>query len=234
MNLTNNNMAIKNYLIALFLFLILLPGFSSATGRSYLYREITGEKSKEFKWELLDKGDEVVITSSSAEGKFVNVCRRDGATLRWHVQQSPDTDIQAERIANTITLRGRFQGKKVDKSIEIDERPWFQSLSFSLRSLTGGDTKALSFWIIRKDTLEFVEMQAKNLGIEPIELAGEEVQAYKMEIRKNGLLSSLWHANYWFRTSDNTFVQYRGTHGLPGTSETRITLCRPDLVRADW
>lgn len=222
----------KNLLITFLLLPILLPGISSATYQSHTYRETTGGKSKDFKWEILEKGAQVVITSSRVDEKFINICTPDGATLRWHIQLKPDTDLQAERIANTITLRGRFQGKKVDKSITIDDRPWFQPLSFSLRNLACSDSETLSFWTIRMDTLELVDMQANNRGVEPIQLTGEEVKACKVEIRRNGFFAALWSANYWFRTSDNTFIQYRGTHGLPGTPETRVTLLNQKINRS--
>ncbi|MBU0961038.1 MAG: hypothetical protein KKD01_12100 [Proteobacteria bacterium] len=223
----------KNPLITFLLLPAFLPGLAAATNLSYTYREITGAESKTFNWELLEKGDQVLITSSGAEEKLVNVCRRDGLTLRWSVTQGSDTDFQAERIANTISLRGRFQGKKIEKYLNIDERPWFQPLSYCLRTLSRGDTKTLSFWTIRMDTLELVAMQAERRGEELIRIEGKKIETRRVEIRKEGFLSVMWSANYWFRTDDNVFVQYRGTHGFPGTPETHVTLSRADSAWTD-
>jgi len=49
----------------------------------------------------------------------------------------------------------------------------------------------------------------------------------KVVIELDGLMSAFWQAEYWFRSGDNLFFQYRGTHGPPGTAETRIRLITP-------
>lgn len=224
----------KNLLIIILFVSVFLPELSLAGNQSYTYREVTGEESKEFSWQLLENGNQVMIIASAADEKLVNICREDGGTLRWHVEQGTATNLQAERIGNTIFLRGRFQGKIVDKSIDIDDRPWFQPLSYSLRTFSGDDRKNLSFWTIRMDTLELVAMQAERWGMDVIQIAGKEIRARRVEIRKDGFFSAIWSANYWFRADDNIFVQYRGTHGFPGTPETRVTLFNADSAQADF
>lgn len=158
-----------------------------------------------------------------------NICNRFGATSYWHAEFGGSTEISAKRRGNTIELRGRFKGEYVDRSIRIDERPWFQPLSYSLRSLSESSAPVtVRFWTIRADTLELVNMEAEVQGIESIQISGKDVEALRVEIRKSGYLSIFWSADYWFRTRDHIFVQYRGTHGLPGTPETLITLYKQD------
>lgn len=80
--------------------------------------------------------------------------------------------------------------------------------------------------MVRTDSLEVVTMQAEKMGVEVITVAGRQVRARKVEIRREGLLASFWHAAFWFREADHIFVRYQGIHGPPGTHETVVQLMK--------
>ena len=207
--------------------LMLLLAAASPASQILRYREQTGASSFTFLWRSEQDRSGVTIIQDQGDETYSSVCTPEGTTLSWRYLRPPDTDVRAERIGDRIQLSGRLAGKAINQSRTIDSRPWFQPLSFSLQRMVARNAQTATFWTIRPDTLEIIAMQAKQSGREQLP-AGEASQAAdKVVIRLDGLLSGVWHADYWFRQSDNLFVAYRGTHGPPGTAETSIRLLTP-------
>ena len=200
------------------------PVGAAITNQSYLYQEKSGADVKEFRWNLSSSAQEELVTVFEEGATLINHCDLGGQTLAWHFQQGAQTDIQARREGNLLKLAGILRGEKVERTELLDDRPWYQPLSFSLQGFLNSAEDKRSFWMIRSDNLELVIIQAEKLGVEEVLVSGQKVQATKVEIRKEGLFASLWHGDYWFRTGDNLFVRYQGVHGPPGTPETLIQL----------
>ena len=197
----------------------------------FRYLEQTGTDSCIFTWRLEQERDTATLSVVQRQGSETFLSRNTaaGETLAWQYVHQPDTDVRAEREDDRIRLSGRFQGKTVDEVHAIDDRPWFQPLSYSLQRLVMGNQRQGSFWTIRPDTLEVVAMQAEIAGSEVITSADDTLPQLtrKVVIRPDGILAPFWQAEYWFRQDDHLFVQYRGTHGPPGTAETVISLVTP-------
>ena len=208
------------------LVLMLLAAASSAT-QIFRYREQTGDDSFIFLWRAEQGRRTVTITQDQGDATYSSVCTPEGATLSWRYIRPPDIDIQAERMGNQIHFSGRFGGEVINKNQVIDTRPWYQPLSFSLQRMVARDLKTVDFWTIRPDTLEVMAMKAEKSSSDHISEGTATQTADKVVIRPDGLMSVLWQAEYWFRQSDHLFVQYRGTHGPPGTAETSIDLVTP-------
>ena len=192
------------------------------------YREQTGDDQFTFTWQTNRETDGITVIQHQGDEFFSSLNTADGMTRRWHYIKRPDTDVRAERDGDSLSFTGRLAGKVIDRIQLIDSRPWLQPLSFSLQRLAGSDQQTANFWTIRPDTLEVLAMQAEKADSEQIVAeSGIAHLANKVVIRPDGLLAPLWQAEYWFRQGDNTFLQYRGTHGPPGTAETRICLITP-------
>ncbi|MDO8948341.1 MAG: hypothetical protein Q7U88_14480 [Desulfocapsaceae bacterium] len=198
------------------------------TNQSYLYQERNGVKVKEFLWNRISSTQEELVTVNEEDATLINHCDLGGQTLAWHFQQGTLTDIQARREGNLLKLTGILRGERVERTEQLDDRPWYQPLSFSLRGFLSSGEGRRSFWMIRSDNLELVTLQAEKMGIEEVMVLGRKVQAQKVEIRKEGIFASLWHGDYWFRTGDNLFVLYQGVHGPPGTPETVVQLSKKE------
>ena len=203
-----------------------LPLAAATARTAWLYQENTGQHVKTFQWQHSSLDDREVVTVHEENGIFVNHCDRTGRTLFWQFHQGETTDIEAVRRGNELKITGTLEGRRIDSIHTLDERPWYQPLSFSLRFFLAAGSPETSFWTIRSDTLDVVTMQAKRQGLDEIEIAGQPVPALKVEIRRAGLFSSLWHGTFWFREADGLFVRYQGVHGPPGTSETVVQLQR--------
>jgi hypothetical protein len=200
------------------------PLAADAPQASWLYRETTGREVKEFEWRRSFRAGQEVISVHEENGTFVNRCDRSGRTLSWEFRQGEATNIDVVRSDNELRISGSFKDRRIDYTRTIDDRPWYQPLSFSLRFFLESGLPETSFWTIRADTLDVVTMRAHKLGIEEIDVAGGRTPAFKVEIRRDGLLSSFWHGTFWFRKDDLQFVRYTGVHGPPGTSETVVQL----------
>lgn len=215
--------AILPFCIAMLLMATLAP----ASAPVLRYREQTGNDSFFFSWQAdtAQDGATVIITQRQGEETFRSVNTLEGITSSWQYTKVPDTDVRVERQGNQLHFRGRVAGEAIDKQEPIDARPWFQPLSYSLRCLVARQEQQTSFWTIRPDTLETLTLKAERGGSDQLPQAnGPAMPTSRMIIRLDGLMSALWSAEYWFRQSDNLFVQYRGTHGPPGTAETVISL----------
>lgn len=191
---------------------------------SWLYRESTGGEAKEFEWRHSSLAGQEVITVHEEDATFVNRCDPSGRTLSWQFKGKEATDVTAVRHGNTLQIGGTLEGERVDATRAIDDRPWYQPLSFSLRFFLQSGLAEASFWTIRSDTLEVVTMRAKRQGTEEVEVAGRRTPAFKVEVRRDGLLSSFWHGTFWFRKDDLQYVRYAAVHGPPGTGETVVQL----------
>lgn len=200
------------------------PAGAVSTSQSYLYQEKNGEDVKEFRWNRSSTAQEELVTVYEKDATLVNHCDSTGQTLAWHFQQGKQTDIRASREGNLLKLTGILDGQRVERIETLDDRPWYQPLSFSLQGFLNSAEDRQSFWMVRSDNLELVTIHAEKQGVEEVSVSGRKVQATKVEIRKEGLFASLWHGDYWFRAGDNLFVRYQGVHGPPGTPETVVQL----------
>lgn len=202
-----------------------LAGDSGAvTSGTYTYREQTGEEQVDYTWSLKKREDQVVISSIQPTKQFETVCSPHGETYYWSFIGENGEKMTASRSGDTLHLLGTVDGKEIRQEIPLDQRPWFQPLSFSLRTLAGSTKTAMEFWAIRPDTYEVVELTAEKKGCKTVEQETWTDDVCEVQVSKSGWMSSLWHASYWFRKSDGLFVEYRSVHGIPGTPETVIRL----------
>jgi hypothetical protein len=193
----------------------------AALGETHTYRQIDGDGSvSDFQWSCTGL-DPVTIESDSDQERFLNVCRADGGTLRWKVERS-DGSVNARRERNAIVFGGELDGASVDRTVKIDEVPWYQALSYSLRQRVLDGGLPVTFWMVRPDTLEPVKLRADKESNEVITLSGRELPCVRLRVTGTGFTGRFWHCFYWFRESDGLFMRYEGLFGIPGLPKSRI------------
>ena len=176
-----------------------------------------------FHWVRVDTGKRVRVTSDAPSEHFTNVLMPDGRTLEWHVRRK-DTAILAKRVGEVIRVTGRWKGKPIDRKHKIDRSPWYQPLSYSLRKQLDEDWTSSTFWMMRPDILEPVELKARADGEEIIAVGGRDIRCRRIMVQGTGMTGRLWHCLYWFRKRDGLFVRYSGLFGVPGLPKTYIEL----------
>lgn len=211
-------------LVPVFLVAILVMTFSTHAG-TYSYRETVGDQVTPFTWSIEEEWGVVTITSYTERKSFVNRCLPSGDTVEWVIKdQAAGHDIRAIREKNLLHIRGTRKGKKYEETVALGSKPWYQPLSFSLHRFLRSSGNSISFWTVRSDKIEPIELEAVKKGEEKLQHNGKIVLAQKIEVRPTGLFSLFWHGTYWYRKSDQQFLLYRSVHGLPGTPETTVEL----------
>lgn len=213
-------------LLGLFLFLWPVPAEAVRT-EVHRYQQKSGDNSYYFDW-ILDESDGYLLRAISTFDEHRTVMDQTMATRHWHLSNpADDTSVQAYREGNQIVLTGRFCGAPFEKRKDIDEAPWFQSLSTSLRALLSSNHTSTEFWAIRPDKLTVHKVRATQKGMETLNLGEQTFETKKIEIRLTGIASLLGRAHYWFHASDLLLLQYQGPSGLPSIPATTITLELP-------
>ncbi len=190
------------------------------------YQERVGKKIIPFNWQAEENEDGVSITVFEDKKAFYNFCAPDGNTLKWRISEEGKHDITAVRRDDQLYISGIRNGKEYNDVITIDERPWYQPLSFSLGKFLNSAEEETAFWVIRADTIEVIALTARKVGDEVLHIENRDVDSQKVEVRAEGFFSKFWSANYWYRKSDNLFLRYQSVHGLPGTDATIVELVR--------
>lgn len=189
----------------------------------YTYQETVGEKVSSYSWQVEEKGPQRIISVYEKGRTFMNSCTPDGSTWQWQVKDDKN-DIIAKRQGNTLQISGIRNGESYNEIVEIDDRPWFQPLSYSLRTFLSSKETAMSFWTIRADSIEVTTLQVEKMPEEEILINNTPTLAQKVELRAEGFYAHFWHGTYWYRKSDKLFLRYRSVHGPVGTAETVVEL----------
>jgi hypothetical protein len=183
---------------------------------SHEYLETIGDTRQIVNW-CVEKSDNTRMFWKN-ENEF-SVIQFSGtyASISWEgTNRKDDTTVSAHRQGNTIVLEGTLRGDPIKKTMAIDEAPWYQSLSWSLRRLVLSDDKQTEFWTLRPDTLEKHKMVAKKMGEEEVQIEGVSVPAVRLEVRLKGMLGPFWSSTYWYRKTDGVWLRYEGPSGPPG------------------
>ncbi|MBU0481910.1 MAG: hypothetical protein KKG47_12495 [Proteobacteria bacterium] len=189
----------------------------------YRYRESQQDKQLYFFWSL-EQTDKAVIRSIEPDVSYYNECEFSGNTIKWEMNKNGEV-ITAYRDGNRLIVNGVFAGEKFHRTFEIDDAPWFQPLSYSLRRLLKDDKReTIKFWFIRPDVLQVVKLVAEKEPDEEIDIDGMVEATHKIRVSMNGMMKKFWSCYYWFRKRDRVFVKYEGLHGVLSSSRTVITL----------
>jgi SAM-dependent methyltransferase len=106
-------------------------------------------------------------------------------------ERASNHNIIAERQGDELKISGVRYGEVYEETVELEERPWYQPLSYSLRNFLGSEAESMSFWTIRTDTVEATTLQVKKAGEEEITINGKRIMAQKVELRAEGLFFAL-------------------------------------------
>lgn len=184
------------------------------------------------RWRL-EEGDRYVSTIETKDSTNTAVLQDEFNTLKWNmVSNGTRTDITAINNGDHINLEGMFNGESIKESIPIDDCPWFQSMSVSLKLILSSGVSKIYFWSIRTDNLKAYKMVATRKDVEPLWIDGRQVNARRIEIRPKGFLSAFWKGDCWF-SEDGQFIKYKGQGWGPGTPPTEIeyTGTTPELAQ---
>lgn len=220
----------RHVIVCLFLLATPLPQLQAQAPpvMQHRYVQSTGEESTIFTW-TMEQGEPVYLRTADSNETTSLLCTSEGDVLEWRFTNSSGTAITAIRSGNSIRVTGTVEGEPTEKKLQLDERPWFQFLSFSLRPfLANSDAERTSFWILAPSRLEAHLMEAVKEGSDPIVLHDQPIAAIKVRVAPDGMLGKLFFGHYWYRLPDFLWLKYQGDHG-PLTPETTIHLVQENI-----
>jgi hypothetical protein len=206
--------------------------FTNAMGESretYTYSLGTGSQKKNVVRTVAIATDSVYMTYFDGTIRTVSVCNTDYSQKRWEYSDSvKNTNLVFVRNGGSVRGLGIYKAKPFEREFAVDSLPWVQAMEFYVGPrLKAGDGR-VSYWSIRPTDMKMFKMNARPEEKEEIESAGSPVDAMRVRVSVAGMLSAFWHASYWFRLPQYSFVKYRAVHGGPGTPATTIELVTED------
>ena len=187
------------------------------------YVENNGSKTFQVTWELSQCDTLVLVYKTDLE---THRTQTNGmlATISWSMMNaSGQHDVKAVRDDNTIVIRGIYGGQRVDKTITIDDAPWFQATSLSLRALVQSPEKEIVYWSVRPETLKAYKLKAVEKGSEAIQVGGRNVQTVKIEARLTGWLAPFWKSTYWYDDRDGYLLKFESAADAQGIQRLNLT-----------
>jgi hypothetical protein len=184
---------------------------------SLVYRQSTGsqEDRVEITDEPLPTGALLGITISSGETYRIETDASGGVVACSFEFPPEGTSWKAEREGSTLRLTGTVQRRKVSRTFRIDTNPWYESVERSLQSYAlSAAREAVRFWMVEPYGGTPYLMAGKIERLEPVGVNGRRVDAIRVVVRPDGILSFLWNSVYWFDPADGTFLRSQSVRGL--------------------
>ena len=209
-------------------FLLLGSVFSRyAHAQQYHYVSTTEDRAHDIMVTKGKSGSNHVLTLKEYKLHSEHIFAPQIGTAQWALRDDKsDHDFVAKRNGDIVHIRRTFRGKPINKEVDIDEDVWFNKLDHGLSAFAISDQQEISFWVLKLlSDLDPIKMIAEKEKVERIEVGGQSYEAVKVKlILDHFILSKLWSAQCWYRTSDGLFLRYQGANGRPGTPVTTINL----------
>lgn len=197
------------------------------SAQQYLYDGLFGKHAYGIRVNKQLKANKPVLILEEKKRYSEHTFHPKLGTEKWVLRDEKENhNFTARRVGDRIKISGTFQGEPIEKTVDIDERLWFNKLDHGLSNFITSDQQELSFWVLKLiSDLDPLKMEAKKVGTEPLTIDGKTYKTVKVKLTiDNFMLSKLWSAELWYRASDGLFLRYEGANGGPGTPLTIIEL----------
>ena len=187
------------------------------------YIETNGQTSRQITWDL-KHGDGFTLTYITDEETHTTCTTESFKTISWTMNAGNRGSVRAERQANTISIRGKLNGRNIDKRVHVDDAPWFQATSLSLKGFILSDKTETTFWTLRPDTLKAYKLKAVKAGEDTLTIGKHRtlVEAVKVKLSLTGMLASFFCSHYWFNTHTGMFLRFQGQGDISGKTQISV------------
>jgi len=202
------------WLILIFICLSFIqPAWAEKVLSYRTYNQKTGETVNHFTITIGDViKDTRKVSWEKIEGKDVTLeeylLDAHYATQKWKVlRPKNDTNYTGERRGDTLFLQGQLNGKRLNKYIKIDHRPFYYNPKLGLMNFVLSKKKSSKFWAMRNDDCTEYLMEAKNKGPDLIQIAGQNIEVIRVHWTLPDFRSAFFKRVYWFRASDGMYIR---------------------------
>jgi len=135
-------------------------------------------------------------------------------TLRFRVVNIDEkTDYMGERKEGSIFIRGRFKGERIERTMAVDEKPFYYNPKIGLTAFVQSEEDQRKFWGFQGRELKVYPMKATNEGLDRISVNGRNVEAVRVHWTVDDFRSVFFKRTYWFRGSDGLYLKQKTDGG---------------------
>lgn len=188
------------------------------------YTEQKGDQVKKVVWQLSRHGQGYQLSYIKGMERHLTQTDERMDTLTWSMTDpNGNSAIEAIRAYDTILLRGNIGNHRIEKDIKVDDAPWFQATSLSLKRFVLSDRQEMKFWTIRPDNLKAYKLRAVKAGNETLEIADRRIETVRVQLCLTGWRAPFWKCQYWFDAVNGDFLRFEGQADPLGESRFTVT-----------
>ena len=197
-----------------YLFAIVLL-YSSLYGDTLTYQNVTGKDTTSTIYAIDQFKNYKKARTEWHEGEnksFSEVLMNDSfSTQQWnYFNGKTNTKIYAWLSHDTIFIKGTFKKRKIYRTFLRKGIVWKQSFPSDLTNFVLSSNPYSIFCgvgIFGFATMKFGTMKAIRIGIEHQTINGKTLELIHLGVSLTGILSRLWHGDYWYRKDNGTLVK---------------------------
>jgi len=198
------------------LLVLCLSGVCMADTATFTYKEVERGVPATSDFSVVREGHGYHISVSAIKGKARSrqdiICDSTYATLELRYQSDLNTDISFRRNADRIELTGALRGKRIKKTLTIDNHPWYQVVPLGLQTASRDSAGRSKFWAVSIE--QPAELKAVRFCVAGIDSASQpghpEIACRRFHMKIEGLLTQIWVGDYFMRQDDHAFVYFQG------------------------
>lgn len=171
------------------------------------YLQVHGARSSILEYGVSRSAEGIRVTSAGSGGSEESLWVPGRGTIAWRQTDSAaGSDLRAERTGDIIRVTGRLKGKEVTREVRIDPAPWYQIFGPGISDLLPSNAAQMEFWVVNPDDLAPHKMLARRAGTERLDIAGAQVDTFKIHFSPAGALAIFWGADFWYRPADSAYL----------------------------
>ncbi len=214
-----------NFFITYFPLILSALSIGAVFAATLIYKETTSEKdfNREIEVGKTDNGYLVKTVYGTKDEMTIYTDPSFSVVKLKCYNPDNGTDITAERYGNAISVSGRFNNKRHDDKLKIDDLPWCQEVSLGLKSFIVSDKKTTQFWLMNPENFKATKFELNKEKTETIDVGDQKIESVHVKMTFTGFMKPFWSGNMWFRKSDGTYIFSKFTTG-PGKPVTTTSL----------
>lgn len=212
--------------------LVILCCTLPASGLTLVYVEESSSDRVEHTFTFEENVDGYLIVVSSVKAGSPVITQaletdKGFSVLSWRYQdREAGTDITGIRRKSHISLSGRYRRRALERSFEVDSKPWYQLFPHGLEQMVVSRQQETLFYAIGVEgigTMRIGTFRAQRGKVEKIEWKGRPEHAVHVHISLTGFASIFWSGVYWHRPGDGRNLVSKSDRG-PGTQPIVVEL----------
>ena len=172
----------------------------------------TGDKISKVSYDGKMEGGFLKYVFDHGSTKYYMTFNDKFETVEWKISEpSKGTDFKAVKKGDSVVLKGKFNGRDIDRVDKLNGQPWYQQMGISAGHVLNGGT--VKFYCLRPTDLDGFFMTATEMG--EVNYRGKTV--HRVKAAPVGIGAKFWSCDYYYDCKDLTYAGYKAVEGGPGT-----------------